>query len=194
VSSIRLFILGALDERGPMHGHQLRHLAEEEHVHLWTDVTVGALYGAMKRVAAEGLIEEIRSEKSGAYPERQIFAITETGRAALARIRFGTLSEIVMKPDPFDLAMTRLDRDRLDEVQPLLNARLATLRDMVAQNESHTESIRRYLTFGEYIVMQHRTERLRAEVTWHEHLLANLPQILTDESFRKDEALDAHTA
>jgi hypothetical protein len=30
VSSILIFILAALAERGPMHGHQLRLLAEEE--------------------------------------------------------------------------------------------------------------------------------------------------------------------
>ena len=41
-----------------MHGHQLRLLAEEEHVALWTDITVGSLYGAIKRLAAEELIEE----------------------------------------------------------------------------------------------------------------------------------------
>lgn len=29
-----------------MHGHQLRLLAEEEHIDLWTDITVGGLYGA----------------------------------------------------------------------------------------------------------------------------------------------------
>jgi hypothetical protein len=42
-----------------MHGHQLRLLAEEEHVALWTDITVGSLYGAIKRLAAEELNEEV---------------------------------------------------------------------------------------------------------------------------------------
>lgn len=48
-----------------MHGHQLRLLAEREHVTLWTDITVGALYGAIKRLAAEDLIAEERTEKEG---------------------------------------------------------------------------------------------------------------------------------
>jgi DNA-binding PadR family transcriptional regulator len=47
-----------------MHGHQLRLLAEEEHVALWTDITVGSLYGAIKRLAAEELIEEVRVERA----------------------------------------------------------------------------------------------------------------------------------
>ena len=58
MSSIRLFILGALADEGEMHGHQLRQLAEMEHIDMWTDITVGALYGAIKRLAAEDLIEE----------------------------------------------------------------------------------------------------------------------------------------
>ncbi|RYF55207.1 MAG: PadR family transcriptional regulator, partial [Comamonadaceae bacterium] len=46
MSSIRVFLLGSLAERGPMHGHQLRLLAEKEHVAMWTDFGVGAIYGA----------------------------------------------------------------------------------------------------------------------------------------------------
>jgi len=82
VSSIRIFILGALRERGPMHGHQLRLLFEEERLDLWTDITVGGLYGAIKRLAAEGLIEPVRTEQVGAYPERRVWQITDAGARA----------------------------------------------------------------------------------------------------------------
>jgi DNA-binding PadR family transcriptional regulator len=39
-------------------------------VALWTDITVGSLYGAINRLAAEELIEEVRVERAGAYPQR----------------------------------------------------------------------------------------------------------------------------
>src|SRR5262245_61880972 len=113
MSSIRLYILGALADEGEMHGHQLRQLAEKEHVHLWTDISVGALYGALKRLAAEGLIDEARTEREGAYPERQVWRITDAGRLSLALLRDAALREVVVRPDPFDLAMSRLDRERL---------------------------------------------------------------------------------
>src|ERR1700751_682137 len=103
MSSIRLFILAALEERGPQHGHQLRLLAEQEHVTLWTDITVGSLYGALKRLAAEELIEEVRVERAGAYPQRQVWAITDAGREGVGALRLRALREIVLKPDPFDL-------------------------------------------------------------------------------------------
>jgi DNA-binding PadR family transcriptional regulator len=186
VSSIRIFILDALDNEGPMHGHQLRLLAEKEHVSEWTDITVGALYGAMKRLAAEELIEEVRAEREGAYPERQVFAITAAGRTSLDVMRGYALRDIVIKPDPFDLAMSRLDRTALDTLDATLAARLSRLRSQLQNYIAHVATIEQYLSVGESIVMQHMTERLRAEITWHEQLYNHLPEIIADESARRD--------
>ena len=51
-----------------MHGHRLRLQAEHNRVNLWTDITVGAVYGAMKRLAAEGLLRESGREQEGNRP------------------------------------------------------------------------------------------------------------------------------
>jgi DNA-binding PadR family transcriptional regulator len=186
VSSIRLYILDALVVEGPMHGHQLRLLAEKEHVQEWTDISVGALYGALKRMAAEGLIEEVRAEREGAYPERQVYAITDAGRVSLAVEKRDALREIVVRPDPFDLALSRLDRDRLDDLGDLLSARISHLKALLEDTTAHNISIDKYLTFTEKIVVRHKTERLRAEVAWHEQLFTQLPEIIADESARKE--------
>ena len=184
VSSIRLFILGALADEGEMHGHQLRQLAELEHIDMWTDITVGALYGAIKRLATEGLIEEARVERAGAYPERQVWRITQGGVEALASVRRAGLREIVLKPDPFDLAISRLDKTTLDEIPAAVEERLSALRTMIVQEEAHLSSISKYLSQVEHLVMQHRAERIRAEISWHEELLRQLPEIITDELSR----------
>lgn len=186
MSSIRLYILDALVVEGPMHGHQLRLLAEKEHVHDWTDISVGAIYGALKRMAAEGLIEEVRSEREGAYPERQIFGITDAGRVALSVTKREALREIVVRSDPFDLAMSRLDPEKLETLTDTLAARIAHLKAMVIEAEAHLASISRYLTFTERIVMQHKAAKLAAEVQWHEELFSQLPEIIADETARKD--------
>src|ERR1700712_75858 len=129
-----------------MHGHQLRLRGEREHVQEWTDISVGALYGAIKRLAAEELIEEIRQEREGAYPERIVYAITDAGRQSLGIMRGDMLREIVMKPDPFDLAMSRLDSNRLDELEPLLRVRLVNLRTLLEQTVAPTGSLGQDLT------------------------------------------------
>jgi DNA-binding PadR family transcriptional regulator len=187
VSSIRIFLLAALEERGPMHGHQLRLLAEEEHVALWTDITVGGLYGAIKRLAAEQLIEEVRVERAGAYPQRQVWVITETGREALGGLRLRALRDIVIKPDPFDLAITRLDTDHLDDLAAIIAARIDSLSAMLAEWEAHATAIDRYLTVSERIVMKHRADRLRSEIAWHEYLSAALPEIIEDQLARRNQ-------
>lgn len=168
-----------------MHGHQLKLLAEKEHVPEWTDISVGALYGALKRLAADGLIEEVRSEREGAYPERQIYAVTDAGRASLAVEKREALSEIVVRPDPFDLGVSRLDKERLHELDEVLSARISRLKAMVVETEAHHESIDQYLTFTEKIVLRHKVERLKSEVVWHEQLYSRLPEIIADETARK---------
>ena len=168
-----------------MHGHQFRLLAEEEHVALWTDITVGSLYGAIKRLAAEELIEEVRVERSGAYPQRQVWAITDAGREALGGLRLRALRDIVIKPDPFDIAMTRLDDAHLEDLPAIITARIASLSATLEQWEAHANAIDRYLSVSERIVMKHRADRLRAEIAWHDELLAALPEIVADHRARR---------
>src|SRR5664279_1047135 len=114
MSSIRLYVLASLAERGPMHGHALRLLAEEEHIDEWTDFTVGAVYGVLKRLTADGLIEPISTEREGSYPERHVYAITEAGEITLTALRQEGLDYIDVRPDGFDLALSALDPDRHD--------------------------------------------------------------------------------
>ena len=167
-----------------MHGHQLRLLAEQEHLHLWTDISVGALYGGLKRLAGEGLVAEVRTEREGSYPERQVYGITEAGRGSLAVLHRQGLEAVVFRPDPFDLALSRPDPDRLDELGEALDTRLATLRELLAETDRANERARPYLSTGELHAMVHRAHRIRAEISWHEDLIAALPDVVADERAR----------
>lgn len=185
MSSIRIFLLDALAERGPTHGHQLRLLAEEQHVALWADISVGSVYGALKRLAAEDLITELRVEKEGAYPPRQVWAITEAGRATLGSLRLHAFSDLVIRPDPFDVALSRPDPDHLEDLPAMVSARIGSLKAALSQWEAHSGAIDRYLSAAERIVLRHRVVRLNAEIAWHEELLTELPTIVEDEKFRR---------
>jgi DNA-binding PadR family transcriptional regulator len=185
VSSIRLFILSSLAERGPMHGHALRLLADEEHIAEWADVTPGAIYGAIKRLAAEELIDALRIEREGNYPERQVYEITDAGRESLSAIRQDALESILYRPDPFDLALARLGPENLGGLRDTLEERLAEFRARIAAEELHQAKIAKYLTITERKVSRHDWHRLQAEIAFHEELIANLPAILEDETSRK---------
>ncbi|GAA2239952.1 PadR family transcriptional regulator [Rarobacter faecitabidus] len=184
MSSIRFYILSALDRQGPMHGHALVALAEQEHVHEWTDISVGGLYGAARRLAADGLIEQLRTEKHGNYPERQIFAITDTGRKSLRIMRHKALTELSWRHDPVDLALWSLDPDRLDELEDVVRDRRDQIATILEDQRAHRISIRKYLSEAEWLGTRHGIHRLEAELAWHDELLAAIPEIIRDERTR----------
>jgi DNA-binding PadR family transcriptional regulator len=185
VSSIRVFLLGALAERGPMHGHQLRLLAEKEHVHMWTDFHVGGIYGALKRLLAEDLVEPVRTEREGARPERQIVQITEVGRIALDHLRLEALTDFSLRSDPFDLALARVGKDLAGELPEILQARRAAIAAVAEHHAARLQHVDQYLNLTERHVMRHQTHRLQAELDWLDTVLADLPAILIAESTRE---------
>lgn len=185
MSSIRLFVLGSLAERGAMHGHGLRLLAEEEHIDEWTDFTVGAVYGVLKRLATEGLIEVVRTEREGNYPERQVYGVTSTGTRALDDLRRAGLEVFELHPDSFDLALSRLDPDRLDELPGVIATRVAALERMLGESTAHHKQINQYLWKSEQWAMSHKLSKLDAEITWHQRLLEALPEIISDERAKR---------
>jgi len=101
----RLFILGALAKHGPMYGHQLRRDARIDRTDMWSEVQPGSLYGGLHRLAAEALIEPLRTEQDGLLPARTVYGITAEGHRELRALRAEALQEIRLLPDPVDLAL-----------------------------------------------------------------------------------------
>jgi DNA-binding PadR family transcriptional regulator len=180
VSSIRVFILGTLAASGPLHGHQIRQQAQADHTELWADVHVGSLYGALKRLANEGLVREVRTERIGNRPERTVYEITPDGRRALTVLREQALREFDHHNDPFDLALTQ-SRDLPEEVlAQIAENRLAGLRVAESSMRHRAETADIYLNEAERMVLRHQIERAAAEIRWHEELIARMPKIAAD--------------
>ena len=164
-----------------MHGHRLRLEAERYRVPLWTDVSVGAVYAAMKRLAGEGLLRESGREREGNRPTRQVYEITEEGRRALAAERRAGLSEVWFKYDPFDLALTRMDPDTLDMLPSVLAKRLDKAQALLAETRRINEGARDYVGLAKQWALRHTEYRLEAEVTYLTALLAAAADIVADE-------------
>ena len=180
MSSIRLFILGTLARTGPLHGHQIRQQAQNDRTELWTDVRVGSLYGALKRMANEGLVREVRTERVGNRPERTVYEITAEGRRALSAVRDEALRTLVAPNDPFDLALTQTPDLAEETLAQVVANRLAGLRVREASLRQAAASADPYVNEAERLVMGHLSERCAAEVRWHEELLDRLPKIVAD--------------
>ncbi len=178
MSSVRLYILGALAASGPMHGHQIRREAQTNRTELWTDIKVGSLYAALSRMAEEGIIEAVRTERSGNMPARTIYAITGTGRQELAVLRDDVLREVRLRPDPVDLALqysAELGPDAV--VAAFVNRRAALQAELDAWRLLRARA-EPYLQGTEPLSFEHSTIRLEAEIAWHDHVIAELPVVL----------------
>lgn len=180
MSTIRLYVLALLAERGPLHGHALRLVAEQERIDEWTDFTVGAVYGVLKRLAAEGLIAAVRTEREGHYPERVVYEITEAGEQALADLRRRGLAHVDVPRDGFDLALSLLDPDRLDALEGTVRGRLAELEGRHAATLAMLDRAGAYLWTSERWALDHMITRLETEVAWHRRLLEAVPEIVAD--------------
>ena len=90
-----------------------------------------------------------------------------------------------MRPDPFDLAMTRLDPDHLMDLPVTIAARISSLSAMLTEWEARAAAADRYLSVSEKLMVKHRLDRLRADITWHQELADQLPAIIADEQARK---------
>ncbi|MEU9832945.1 PadR family transcriptional regulator [Streptosporangium sp. NPDC048047] len=170
----RLFILGALADGGPMHGHRIRTAAQIDRVELWADVKPGSLYGALRRMADEGVVEVVRTEQEGNLPARTVYAITDRGRTELLSVIRSVLADTGLRPDPIQLVL--LHGGQIDPGELL--AAVRQRRDSYATQLGFWRNLRleadRHLTRLEAIAFEQTLMRLETEVAWHDRLLAEL--------------------
>jgi DNA-binding PadR family transcriptional regulator len=175
----RLFALGLLAGEGPMHGHQLRRRAEVTDVGRWGEVRVGALYGVLHRMEAEGLIASVRREQPGNFPARTVYAITPEGHLELSTLREYALVHPRLAADPVDVALVVSSgmpaaelRSRLADRKHHLDVELQAIRA-----ERQRDGAAGHLPPATMAVFRHWELRLEAELRWHVELEGQLDQL-----------------
>ena len=161
-----------------MHGHQIRQTAQTDRTELWTDVKVGSLYGALHRMEAEGVIETVRTEQQGNLPARTVYAITEDGGLELESLREAALRDTRLRPDPVDLALQLSSDMGEEELRAVIEDRHRKLTAELQSWQRLREAATPHLHGLEPLGFDHTLVRLRAEITWHETLLEELPRLL----------------
>lgn len=188
---VRLLILGLL-VGGPLYGNQILRAAEQSGIEQWGGVKVGALYGMLHRLEAEGLVEPVRTEQEGHRPQRTVYAITADGQAELAIQRDRALTQPVVYSTTVEAALkwsAGLDHGALRERLSLRRSALASaLADLLASRELH---LREGSLPAASMAGYRRTQlHLEAELAWHDELEAMLPAV-ADESAGVDRASPA---
>jgi len=154
-----------------MYGHQIRRDARMDRADLWSEVRPGSLYGALHRLAAEGLIEPVRTEQSGNLPARTVYAITAEGQRELRALRAEALSEVGLRPDPVDLALVMSGDLDGDVLRGYIADRIRSLESQAAWFHHHGERSWPDQTEADDLVLEHARLRIEAELAWHRLVL-----------------------
>lgn len=178
---VRLLVLGLLVE-APQHGHQIRRAAEQSGIEQWGGVKVGALYGMLHRLAAEGLIEPVCVEQAGRRPQRTVYAITDEGRAELAVHRDRALTQPVVYSTTVEAALkwsAGMDEAALRE--RLARRRIAVGAALIELAASRALYQREGKLSVASLAGYRRAElHLEAELAWHDDLEPMLASIAED--------------
>ena len=159
-----------------MYGHQIRRAAQVDRTELWTDIKQGSLYSALHRMAAEGVIEVVRTENQGNMPARTVYAITPAGREELIALRDEALRQTRLRPDPVDLALQNAQDMSEQELRVVLENRRAAIAAELAAWRNLRDTAEPHLTGIESLGFAHTLLRLEAELAWHEESLKTLPR------------------
>ncbi|MEV6906459.1 PadR family transcriptional regulator [Amycolatopsis sp. NPDC051071] len=79
MSATRLLVLGVVRMYGKAHGYQVRRELLSWAADKWGNVQPGSIYHALKKMTAEGLLEQVEDTEAGGGPDRVAYTLTEDG-------------------------------------------------------------------------------------------------------------------
>ncbi|GIJ00430.1 PadR family transcriptional regulator [Sediminihabitans luteus] len=174
LTPVATIVLSTLAE-GPSHPYEilatLRRRADDRLVRL----SPGAVYHAVDKLGALGLVETVGTDRGGNRPERTTYAITAPGRQALVQRVRELVADLAPEYPRFPVGLSMLD-----ELDP------ATVADLLRTRRDATEARRadldaRYRTARERGVprrfmldAEHEIHMARAETAWLDALLTEL--------------------
>jgi DNA-binding PadR family transcriptional regulator len=171
MSATRLLILGVLRQIQPAHGYSIRQRLEEWHVDEWTNVAFGSIYFALNKMAQEGLIESVHSERAGTRTGRIPYTLTELGEREFHRLLQEEWSQRRPIVDSFMAALAFMPSLPVGEILTHLRERRAT-----ALADADTLEINSRSAHPRYVAELSLlwAARLRAEAEWAEAAIAKI--------------------
>ncbi len=158
--------LGLLVER-PMHPYEMYQVLMQRHEDRIVKVRPGTLYHAVARLAADGLVEPIGTERDGNRPERTTYAILPAGRDALKSRVEELLSTPVNEYPCFPQALDEAHNLPADSVTRLLERRLAHLQEQLTALETVvSKAVAKGVEPRFLIDAEYQQTLLNAEIKW----------------------------
>jgi DNA-binding PadR family transcriptional regulator len=131
MSTTRMMILGLVSTMQPVHGYDVRRELLSWRADEWANIHPGSIYHALKRLAAEGLLREVATERVGSRPARTTYEITPVGRDEFETLLRRYWWEPGQGTDPFQAALAFLPDLSPAEAVAALRNRAQVLRGAV---------------------------------------------------------------
>lgn len=164
--------LGTLQNVGPLHGHEIRRIAEVTSVSSWGGVSVGALYRELRTMDEGGLVESIRTEQVGRRPARTVYQITPSGEEELRALREQAVTQVHHGTDPFGVALLFTRTSELPTLLGLLKRRREAVLTMRNGIEAESRALREAGQIGplDAAMFRRRVMQLDADLAWQDEL------------------------
>jgi len=127
MSSTRLLVLGIVRIFSPVHGYDVRRELKSWNVEEWANVAPGSVYGALKTLERDGLVEVVGTDQQGGRPERTLYQVTPEGDkqfGIMLRQSWWTVNQAIEPLLPALCFMPFMSRE---ELEAALRARVAQL-------------------------------------------------------------------
>jgi DNA-binding PadR family transcriptional regulator len=169
-----LAVLGLLVEQ-PRHPYEIQREVHQRRKEFATG-TPRAVYHAVDRLAAAGLIEPAETVREGRRPERTVYRISEAGRDEFSHWLVDLLT-IPERPAPlFTAALSMLGYLPQREATRALGQRLAQLEGMIASLDAAIPTLRGRLALPRLFLIEREYERAlwQVERDWVGSLISDL--------------------
>ncbi|HVB14724.1 MAG TPA: PadR family transcriptional regulator [Candidatus Dormibacteraeota bacterium] len=169
-----LAALGLLAER-PRHTYEIQRELHQRHREFAAG-TPRALYHAVDRLAASGLIELAETVREGHRPERIVYRATEAGREELQHWLIDLLALPHQEPSAFAAAVSMLGYLPEREALAALAQRVAQLEGRIAAMDAVLSSLLGQFGMPRLFLLEREYERSlwQAELAWVTELMGEI--------------------
>lgn len=166
LAPLAILVLGLLVER-PMHPYEMFQTTVERNEDRLVKFRPGTLYHTVDRLSVDGLIEVHEVRREGNRPERTVYTVTDTGRAALDRSLMQILESPAEEYPELYLALSEAHSLPRDTVADLLESRLHSMRTECETFEAAaTSAAARGKPEMFYLDVGCRVATLRVQIEW----------------------------
>jgi DNA-binding PadR family transcriptional regulator len=162
----KLLLLGLLRTH-EMHGYQINELID---IHLGSSIQLKkpTAYKLLNQMVDDGWLD-VREEREGNYPPRQVFSITPNGDTAFHRMLRESLADYKPVTFPGNIGLAFLDVLPAGEAVELLQQRREIIEGLLQTIETDDKH-----QGGFQLLLTQQQRHLRAELEWVDEVIANL--------------------